>query len=288
MAGKRRVGRVLLWAALCVALMLGVTLWKGAGRQMRSVFTEEVERELAKSSFSTGVFSEEDLAELPEPVARYFRHVGYVGYPVMANGRIVFEEAAFKNGNMDLTLYSEQYNFAAQPVRIAYLRSKVMGVIPFEGRDKFQDGKGFMTGKLAKLITMFDVSGREMDQAALATFLAEVLLVPSCAWQDYITWEEMDSIHAKATISYGGVQASGIFTIDENCQKVTFRTEDRYMDQGKAGLKLVPWRMEVLSFQKKNGLNLPDRVKALWELPEGDFVYFDGSVSSVEYDVHEL
>lgn len=49
----------------------------------------------------------------------------------------------------------------------------------------------------------------------------------SFALSDYISWEEINSTAAKATMSYEGVTASGAFKFDENGDFVSFEA-DRY------------------------------------------------------------
>ena len=49
-----------------------------------------------------------------------------------------------------------------------------------------------------------DAKGKEIDQGALLRYLGEIVWVPSAALSDYITWEEMDSTTARATMSYEG------------------------------------------------------------------------------------
>lgn len=255
---------------------------------MKKLFASEVQEELKKTTFSTEVFTEEDFATLPAALERYFLHLGFVGQPKMSTARIIFEDVDFNNGSMNLRLYSEQFNFVQEPARVAYMIAKIGGVIPFEGRDKYQNGAGYMTGKLAKLFTLFDVTGAEMSQSGLVTILGECFIVPSYAFQDYITWEELNEEQAKATIRYKGAEASGIFTISADFENISFRSTDRYMDKGKGVSELVPWRAEVVGLREQEGMLLPDRFRAIWEVPEGDFVYFDGMISSVQFDVDQL
>ena len=70
-------------------------------------------------------------------------------------------------------------------------------------------------------------------------YLGEIVWVPSAALSDYITWEEMDSTTARATMSYGGITASGIFKFDENGDFVSFEA-DRYYYR-KEGSTLEKW-----------------------------------------------
>ncbi|KXS36812.1 MULTISPECIES: DUF6544 family protein [unclassified Candidatus Frackibacter] len=256
---------------------------------IKQTFISEVESELENYEYNEEVFTEEEIAKLPKPVQRYFRYAGYIGKKKMLNAKIVFENAEFKRGidEKPLNLYSEQYNFVTKPTRIVYLRANVLGVIPFEGRDKYQNGKGVMTGKLLKFIPLFNVEGPEMDQSALVTFLAEVLIMPNAALQDYIKWEEIDKKRAKAIIEYGGIKVDGVFTFNEKGKWVKFETRDRYMDKGDGVFEKEKWTIEVSNYIEEDGIKTPQRMRAIWNLSNGDFVYFDGKVAELIYDVKE-
>ena len=52
-----------------------------------------------------------------------------------------------------------------------------------------------------------------MDEACLATYLAESMFVPSILLQDYISFEEISDYEVKAIIRHGGQTASGIFAL---------------------------------------------------------------------------
>ena len=54
-----------------------------------------------------------------------------------------------------------------------------------------------------------------MDEACLATYLAESMFVPSILLQDYISFEEISDYEVKAIIRHGGQTASGIFAFNE-------------------------------------------------------------------------
>jgi hypothetical protein len=98
----------------------------------------------------------------------------------------------------------------------------------------------------------------------------------------------MDGHQAKATIRYKGAEATGIFTVSDDCESVTFRSTDRYMDKGSGIFELVLWRAEVVGLREQDGMVLPSRFRGIWEMPEGDLAYFDSELSSVDYDVDQL
>ncbi|MCI8337785.1 MAG: hypothetical protein HFH62_03740 [Lachnospiraceae bacterium] len=52
---------------------------------------------------------------------------------------------------------------------MALIDSSIFG-IPFEGYDSYQNRTGGIKGVIAKAITMFDLTGTDMDKTCLATF----------------------------------------------------------------------------------------------------------------------
>jgi hypothetical protein len=91
------------------------------------------------------------------------------------------------------------------------MKSRLGSIIPFEGRDKCQSGAGNMLIEILKLIKVADAKGNEMDNSALVTVLAEILLVPGYVFRKYITWASVDSKTATATLNFNGYKVSGTF-----------------------------------------------------------------------------
>ena len=130
--------------------------------------------------------------------------------------KMEYRDVAFSQGRQgpELTIDYTQYDIAAVPCRMALIESSMFG-IPFQGYDSYRDGKGGMKGVIAKLITLFDQKGKEMDRACLATYLAESMFIPTALLQDCMEFDEIDDFHVKASISAYGDKVSGIFTFNE-------------------------------------------------------------------------
>ncbi len=170
--------------------------------------------------------------------------------------------------------------------------------IPFEGYDYYSDGIGGMKGVIAKVITLFTQTGTDMDKACLATFLAECLFEPSVLLQDYITFEEIDDYNVRATITYKGQTCTGVFTFNQNYEYISFTTNDRAvsnpdgtMENDRAvsnsdgTMEYIPWTAECSNYQiSDSGIKYPTNFSAIWNYTDGDFIYFDGVISSVSYD----
>ncbi len=250
----------------------------------RTEFTKVTQGLISSAKPQSSVFTEEDIAGLPEPVQKYFRYCGYIGTPKMSSMKIDYPDVAFRMGKdkSALKIKYTQYNFVDEPVRIAYIDSSKYG-IPFEGLDAFVNGKGEMKGVLAKLFTLFDQTGETMDRASLVTVLSESLLIPNVALQEYIVWEDIDDLHAKATIFHYGISASGIFTFNINGEMLAFTTNDRSAVSTDGSNEKVKWSVRLSDYVQSNGIRVPTDFKAIWNYNDGDLVYFDGK-GSVEFD----
>lgn len=253
---------------------------------LKKLFSNEVETERAKlSGQSKDVFTAEEVSKLPEPVQKYFKYCRYIGREKMLSIKLVFEDVHFKMGvgKPWINIKYEQYNFVPEPARLAYIYSRMFGIIPFEGRDRYQKGQGNMIGVLIKRKTIFDVKGIEIDTSAAITFLSEALIVPSCALQKYISWEPIDSNRCRAIIDYKGIRAEGIFVFNEKGEFIKFQTDDRYMYMDDGTSVKHRWSALVSDYVEKNGIKVPSRVKGVWNLEEGDHEYFDGKIVDIEY-----
>lgn len=240
-----------------------------------------------KASKTNEVFTSEDIKNLPSPVQRFFNHCGYIGKPKMTYMKATFKDVSFSLGRNKPTIKIDytQYNLANEPMRLAYIDSSMYG-IPFQGLDSYVNGSGKMKGVIAKLFTLFEQQGAAMDRASLATYLAECFVIPSVALQDFIAWEEIDDTHAKATISYRGVSAGGIFTFNEEGEMLLFETYDRENTSMDGTIEKVKWTAICDDYKEINGILLPTKFQAVWNYKEGDLLYFDGRNIEFEYGVN--
>ena len=184
-----------------------------------------------------------------------------------------------------MQLDCHQYNSVSEPTRIVYLKNNILGIFPFEARDKCINGKGNMLIKLLKLFTVADAKGVEMDKSALVTVLSETSIILTYALQDYIKWEAVDYNNAKATLTYNDIKVSGSFNFNDKGEMISFYTEDRYFAEKDGTYKKIPWSILVDDYVEKNGVKFPSDIKAMWHLKSGDFEYFKGRISNIEYNI---
>lgn len=268
-------------AALGSVAALGLT----GGAAPRRAFLGEVRREFANQPIAdSGLITDASIAVLPEPVRRYFHACGYVGNRQMRNARITWDKFDLKRGRDKgwMRVKAVQYNFVPEPARLAFMDGRIAGVIPFAGRDKYQEGHGHMRIRAVGFLKIADTQSRRMDQSALVTLLAEALLVPSYALQPYIRWEPIDSLSARAVIGHNGVQVSGVFHFNAAGENIRFTTRDRWQDGN--DVSTIPWSAIPAEYIEKDGLRIPSNLSAVWHEKSGDFEYFRGRIGRIEFD----
>jgi hypothetical protein len=278
---KMWIFTVLIGIMVVVVLFLSVPISPTTVKYSR-ITSEKAE----KAPVDTGVFTEDDISGLPLPVQCYFTHCGYLGKPKMSYMRAYLEDVDFvMSQDRTIKIDYEQFNLVERPERFALISSTIIG-IPFEGLDSYENGKGSMRGCIAKVITLFDQRGESMNRACLITWLAECLFVPSAALQDFVKWEPVDDTHAKATVTWKGVTASGIFTFSEAGEMLSFRTGDRMAIDMNGNETQADWSAFCEDYREVNGILQPRIIKSVWHYEAGDCVYFNANESklSIQYN----
>jgi site-specific DNA-adenine methylase len=111
-------------------------------------------------------------------------------------------------------------------------------------------------------------------------------LAPSYALQDYICWESIDSVRAKATITCNNISVTGLFLFNDKGEFTQCITEDRY--QKETDTETVRWSAEAGEYVERNGVRFPTELKAIWHEKNGDFEYFRGKITDLEYSVSKI
>ena len=232
------------------------------------------------------VFAAADFAGLPTAIQKFVEKSGYIGKKKMNRLTMEYHDVTFsqgKNGPI-LKIDYTQHDYVKSPQRLAMIESSLFG-IPFQGYDYYRDGKGGMKGVIAKVFTLFDQTGAEMNRACLATFLAESMFAPTVLLQDYIKFEEINDRQVKATISAYGQTVSGIFNFNDEYEMTSFTTNDRAVVAPDGSIEYVPWSAVCGEYKVgEDGIKQPTKFQAIWNYKDGDFVYFDGKISRIVYE----
>ncbi|TVQ85932.1 MAG: hypothetical protein EA393_13070 [Bacteroidetes bacterium] len=251
----------------------------------KKLFEKEVAEFQSEVSNSNKVLNPESIAHLPEPVQRYFHYCGFVGTPLSNHAEIIWQNShiRMKPGQRWMKLKTFQHNFVQEPSRLAYMRANMFGFIPFEGRDRYDDGKGHMFGTLGRMIKVFDARDEETAKGAAIVVLAEALLVPSYAIQPYIHWEAVDELTARARLIHNGIDVGGTFHFNELGEYIRFTTNERPYTSPNGGYEQKDYSIEVLGYQQQGDIKIAREVFAIWHLHGGDFEYWRGALKEIKF-----
>ena len=230
------------------------------------------------------VVSAADVAPLPPPVRRWLEASGAVGQPRARSVRLLQRgELRTGPGQPFAPAEAKQYFTVDEPGFVWTVDVTLMRVVPVVGRDTYVDGRGRMFIRMGGLVTVADGTGEGFDQGTLLRFLGEIIWFPSGALAPYISWQPIDEREARATMSYGGIQASAVFAFDDR-SRLTGLSAKRYF----GGETLEHWVIPVTEWKVIRGIEVPVRGSAIWRLASGDFEYYRWEILDVEVNRPEV
>ena len=265
-----------------VIVLVGAVLAYGQWR-FNAMTNKELSTFLPREIPAQQLLTQDMLAPLPPVVQTWLERSGAVGKPVVHTAHIRQKGAmSTKPGGAWMPFEAEQWNTVENPGFIWRTAMHVAPGIAIVGRDKYVEGRGNMLIKLLALVPIADAQGPETDQGALLRNLGEICWMPSAALRNYIQWEQLDTLSAKATMTYGGITASGIFRFDTAGDLVSFEAR-RYYDR-KEGATLEDWRVVNTVYGVFEGIRMPVQSTVTWKLAGGDFTWLKLEIVAVGYN----
>jgi hypothetical protein len=240
---------------------------------------------LNESGRSTQSVTREMIAGLPPVVRTWMEHTNIVGHSVISTVHLR-QRGAMRtkpDGNW-MAVEAEQYFTVGKPGFHWTADVDVAPLVSMYGRDQYLAGRGALLISLFGLIPVADSKGPEVDQGSMLRYLAETAWFPSAILHPSIVWEQLDQLRARATMSYGGITSSGVFTFNKDRDLVCFDAK-RYYDRPE-GATLEDWHIEndLSSIRYFHGIRMATRSTVSWKLASGDFTWFKLEVFDVEYN----
>lgn len=250
-------------------------------------FNKNVEKEVRK--FFSGVenkgtiIQRADLEGLPPVVQKWLAQSRVVGKERIAAVRLKQRVSMrIKEGGKWMPADVQQYFKVDEPGFIWKVRVSMAPLLYFAGRDKYEEGRGHMLIKVLSLVKVADARGREIDQGTMLRYLAETMWFPSAALSNYIRWEEVDATSARATMTYGGVTASGVFNFNEKGEVISFVARRYGEFNGQYDMKT--WMVNMREHKEFNGIRIPSAGEVIWKLETGDYDWYRFEIKDIEYN----
>ena len=270
-----------------IGIVILLVLLIGGSYIAKFVFNQNVEKEVeeifSKVENKNGIVTKEDVERLPKNVQKWLEYSGVIGKERITAVRLKQKaEMRLAEDKAWMPVQAEQYFTSQEPSFIWKANIKAAPFIHISGRDKYENGKGNMLIKVLSLFTVADSKGKEIDQGTLLRYLAETIWFPSAALNEYLTWEEIDEQNAKATMTYGDITASGVFTFNSEGEVVKFEAERYGVFDGE--IRLETWSIPVRDYKQFEGIKIPTKGNVTWKLDTGDFNWFNFEVTEIEYN----
>lgn len=281
------IAAVVAWATVFVAVAgAGLALvawwrWRSASRNAMAQLT-------ACKSRARGIFSHQDLAGLPPPVAHYLGRVLHESQPLIRAARIEQDGVFFLPAGKGrwVPMYAVE-RFLVNPAAFCWDARLRLLPAPVFVRDSYMHGRGEMEASIAGLHSVVhDAARPRLNAGALQRYLAESIWFPTALLPGAgVTWTSVDAHTAIASITDGRESVWLRFHFDE-AGDVAQVEGDRYReDHGRYELR--PWIVTCRDFESHNGVRIPVDCQVSWQLPGGLQPYWKGHVRRVTYEFAE-
>jgi len=268
-------------AALALLLVgLGYTRQRRALSDLIEDVTHAAEHEYAIVDF-------ENLAELPDPVEKYFRLVLVYGQPRIRLARFTQRGELRINEQSDKwSRFSASQVVAAGPPGFVWnARVSVAPLLHVRVRDGYVAGRGSGAVTLLSALTVASESDRpELNSGALHRYLAEAVWYPTALLPSAgVEWSAIDSTRALATLTDSDVSVSLEFRFNDVGEVTGIYAAERWGRFGDT-YELVPWEGRFGSYTRKQGVLVPTTGEVGWHRAGGFWPFWKGEVLYLDYD----
>ena len=148
--------------------------------------------------------------------------------------------------------------------------------------DRYADGDGRLEGRLWGRVPVLRSAGPATAEGQALRYLAELFWVPHALLaNDGLEWDAVDERTVDVSTRVGSKRVTVRLGFDDSGDIVSAFTAARPRLVGKRAIA-TPWIGEVSEYAELGGVRIPTRAEVRWELPEGPFPYWRGTITSLE------
>lgn len=237
-----------------------------------------------RSRLTVPLLTAADIGHLPVPVQRYLIYCGVLNQPKVLNMQVLFEGQMREKGKDFFSFRSEQYNFFENPARLFFMKAAMYG-ITVPGYHRYVNATASMDIRLFGQFSVIHQSGPGMDSTETVTLFNDMcLLAPASLIDSRISWETIDSLTIRAVFINQGISISATLYFNTAGQLINFISNDR---MAIADHKKIPFSTPVHQYRPVRGFNLMSDADAVWDYPDGKFVYGKFRLKDIRYNLND-
>lgn len=259
--------------ALVSAIGIGVVgqFWRTG---LRRAFGQRCSEARVQPLPAAPVLTEEHLAHLPTPVARYVRLSGSIGRSMVTEIVMHFAatmyDAPDKAGMRGKVLQYERFDI---PRRLFFMATWMKG-LPVAVLHDFNHNEATMCVRLAGLANVVNAGGAELTRTETVTLLNDLAFyAPSRLVDPSLRWTVVDESRAQVTFVLGVNSVSAELVFDALGNLVDFHSHDRGMLQPDGSLLVLPWSTPLGRYRDFGGWRVASEGEAIWHRSDGPFAY---------------
>lgn len=230
--------------------------------------------------------TDDDLARLPAPVARYIRATGAFGRPRPRIMRVEFDAAMRRGpGARPMASTSVQYNLFDDPARLFLMQSRMFG-LPVRALHLYRHEAATFRVRVASRVDVVNLAGPEISAAETVTVLNDLcLMAPGALVDPRLRWTATDDRTASVRFRNGVHDVGATLLFDDDGLLRDFWSDDR-PDASTGAFVPMRWRTPVRDYRETAaGVLVATSGEAVYERPDGPFAYGEFHLRSLEYDV---
>lgn len=270
----------LVFVGVLMSLAIGVWSWRFATMKLVDRLHD------SRATTSAAHYDASMLAELPAPVARYFRAVLSDGQPLV-RGACFTQTGTFRTGDGDDTWkpFNAVQTYGVTPPSFVWdARIHVMPGIAVNVCDAYVDEHATMRGRVGGLFKVVEAADTpDLESGALQRYLAEAVWYPTALLpSEGVRWTAIDEKRALATLTDGRTSVSLEFRFAPTGEIVSAYSPLRAREVDGAYIG-TPWECHYSDYAVCDGLRIPYAGEVEWILPERRLPYWRGNITGVTF-----
>ena len=178
--------------------------------------------------------------------------------------------------------FSAVEEFSVDEVAFSWrARFRLAPLVSLRVLDRYAAGQGLLDARLFGLVPVMRQRGPETDQGEAMRYLAELAWIPQAMRANpQLEWREVDPQTVEVATRVGSARVAVALEFDAAGDIVRASTERPHFE----GRKRVrrPWVGSFSEYDTVGGVHIPTRGEVRWDLPEGPFTYWRGTITSLE------
>jgi hypothetical protein len=266
-----------------VAAVYGAFAWGPFGLTARY---EELSRAVLRGAPAAGLVTEDDLARLPKPVARYLRGVGVVGKPRVTSYRVRMKGRIRASADAPWMEFTAEQHSRVEPLTRLFSMKATMKGLPVDVLHTYLADGAEMRVRVLSLYPMVDASGAGLTRTETVTVLNDMcLLAPATLLDPRLTWDSIDDRSVGVTLKNGEHAVHATLSFGDDGALASFVSDDRPA-LAEDNRTFVPqrWSTPVHAYGSFGPYRLPARGDARYAPASGEFAYAEMEMTDYAFN----